>query len=248
MHRNRKTDDSIAALSPEDRAEVLARREAFAFLYEGLREAKRRFEAGQDAGRDGAVHALEKVIEFLERFEPMRTEGLQAPLAVVFDALIHLDDGEVAPLLRPIRLPRGGRGRASAMHESLKGTVAFTVKRLHATGLAMPAAHRNVARELRKAGVTAARGPIRKASDRTVSGWCEDVAADYGCRGEAAQTLKGLESVIPPPVVDGVAAAEIQDIQKAYLALLAELIHKLRLGKKPLSPQVNCAKSAASSS
>ena len=63
--------------------EIQAIQEAFDFLYSGLREAKSIFEAGDHAGRDGVIHAVETVLKFLSRYGPVRDERLPAPLAVM---------------------------------------------------------------------------------------------------------------------------------------------------------------------
>jgi hypothetical protein len=52
----------------------------FDFLYAGLREAKRLYDAGDHAGREGAIHAVETVVKFLGLFKPVATESLHAPL------------------------------------------------------------------------------------------------------------------------------------------------------------------------
>jgi len=164
--------------------EDIALNAAFDFLYGGLRDAKKLFEAGDSAGREGAIHALETVLKFLSRFQPILDEGLNAPLAGLSNALLSLDDGTVLALLKPVQ-PRG-RSRASAFRDSLKGAAAFTVDRLCATGRTAPDAHADVAQVLRDAGVTAARGRFPAITSRTVRGWCQEVAADIGRRGDAA--------------------------------------------------------------
>jgi hypothetical protein len=101
---------------------------AFDLLFAGLREAKCRFENGDHAGRDGVIHALESVLKFLGHFEQVENAALHAPLGALFDALLHLDDGETHPMLQKVTL--SGRARASAGRESLMGIIAFTVDRL----------------------------------------------------------------------------------------------------------------------
>jgi hypothetical protein len=62
---------------------------AFDFLFNGLREARCRFESGNESGRDGAIHALETVLKFLSHFEPTHAEAPHSPLVALFDALMH---------------------------------------------------------------------------------------------------------------------------------------------------------------
>ena len=145
-------------------------------------DAKQLFETGSNEGREGVIHALESVLKFLEK-SPVGRRGLLAPLVALFDALMNLDDGEVRPILKKARVK--GRGRASAMRESVKGVVAFTVHALHATGLPLPSARKLVARVLQKEGVTAERGRDPQVTARTVRGWCEHVDADVSRRGSA---------------------------------------------------------------
>jgi hypothetical protein len=207
------------------RLEFEALKEAFDFLYSALRVAKHRFETGNDAGRDGAIHALETVTKFLMMIcEPVRSEALHAPLAALFDALMHLDDGETHPMLHKAKLAQ--RARSSAGRDSLKGAVAFTVDRLRALGVAAPTAHRDVARVLATEGVAPARGKAPTTA-RTVRLWCENVSADVGRHGEAAKTFDGL--------VNEYAACNHVESATELLDRLANLIRATR-SAKPLNP------------
>ena len=116
----------------------------------------------------------------------MISSALHTPLIVLFNALMSLDDGRVLPVLKPAK--KTGRPRASAFRKSSIGAAAFTVKRLTETGMQAPAARSAVARTLRAVGVKPARGRAGAITERTVLGWCEEVSADVGRRGEAAQT------------------------------------------------------------
>jgi hypothetical protein len=79
------------------------------------------------------IEAVETTTKFLRNFPDVVDGGLHIPLGKLEDALLSLDDGLVPPLLRPVK--RGGRVRAPAMRECEKGTAAFTVARLIATGV-----------------------------------------------------------------------------------------------------------------
>jgi hypothetical protein len=188
MHKKQR--NASTAPSAEDLAAI---KMAFNALYNGLVEAKQLFEAGRNDGRDGAIHAVESIPKFLQKSAPIRSLGFHAPLIALFDALMSLDDGEVRPILKKRFRRTGGRGRASGMRESIKGAVVFTVHALHATELPLPAAHKLVASALQKQGVTAERGRDGGVTARTVRGWCADVAADVGRRGEAARTFELLK-------------------------------------------------------
>jgi hypothetical protein len=201
-----KNEPEGASSSSED---VAALNAAFDFLYGGLRDAKKLFDTGDKGSREGAIHALEILLKFLSRFQPVLDQGLNAPLIALFNALLSLNDGNVLPMLKPV--PPRGRSRASGIRDSLRGAAAFTVTRLCATGRSAPDAHADVA--------------------RTVRGWCEEVAADIGRCGEAAQTFDLLEKQCP--VVEGAEPADIEgaeraDIRRAYLDSLKNLINNLR--------------------
>jgi hypothetical protein len=179
--------------------------EALAYLFQELHKAALLYQSNPDAGREGVIHSLETVLKFLSVFAPVISSGLHAPLAVLFDALMNLGEGSVLPLLRPPR--KFGRLRASAMRGSLIGAVAFTVKRLTETGMNAPAAHIAVARCLKGADVKPARGRAGAIiTKRTIRGWCEQVSADVGRHGEAAQTYDllttdptaGVTTKLPP--------------------------------------------------
>jgi hypothetical protein len=221
-----KNEPEGASSSSED---VAALNAAFDFLYGGLRDAKKLFDTGDKGSREGAIHALEILLKFLSRFQPVLDQGLNAPLIALFNALLSLNDGNVLPMLKPV--PPRGRSRASGIRDSLRGAAAFTVTRLCATGRSAPDAHADVARVVRDAGVKAARGRYPTITGRTVRGWCEEVAADIGRCGEAAQTFDLLEKQCP--VVEGAEPADIEgaeraDIRRAYLDSLKNLINNLR--------------------
>jgi hypothetical protein len=216
---NRKPSTRPSRKGARSSEHIIALNAAFNFLYGGLRDARKQFETGDNGGREGAIHAVEILLKFLSRFQPVLDEGLNAPLISLFNALLSLDDGTVEPLLKPV--PARGRSRASAIRDSLKGAAAFTVMRLRAAGQRAPDAYRDVARVCHDAGVKAARGQYPKITRRTVRGWCAEVAADVGRRGEAAQALKLLEA-------DNAENAEATDKRPYYLDKLAKLIRKLR--------------------
>jgi hypothetical protein len=220
--------------------------EAFAFLYAELREANRRFQAGGDAGRDGAIHALETVLKFLHKFQPVLNEALHAPLARLFIDLMALDDGSVSPLLKPKR--RSGGAPASGLYDAEKGIAVFTVRRLVAAGVKHAAACTMVANRLVKEGVRPARRGSRGGSGqlgaRTLRKWQEDIAADVGCHTIAAQTLREVEaghlqealagmglSVLPEGItLDSLLLSNFPAaaLQRAHLDRLSQLIKNLR--------------------
>jgi hypothetical protein len=170
-------------IRPEDLPRI---NEAFGCLFRELGKATELYQEPANAGREGVIHSVETVLKFLSRFGPVISSSLHAPLTVLFDALMSLDDGKIAPLLKPARTT--GRAPASAIRQSLIGAAAFTVTRLTETGMHAPAAHKAVAKTLKSAGIKPARGRNATITARTIRGWCEEVSADFGRRGEAAQT------------------------------------------------------------
>jgi hypothetical protein len=199
--------------------ELVAIEVAFTELYKGLDDAKQLFETN---GREGVIHALECVLKFLEKSTVVRSDGLHAPLAGLFDALMALDDGRVLPLLKPAK--KTGRARASAMRESLIGAVVYTVDRLIETGMGADAAYEAVARKLNSLGITPARG-AKPTILRTIRGWCERTHADVGRHGEAAQTYDGLLSTHPRGAADGLPPRQVR---AALLDQLAEMAKRIR--------------------
>ena len=161
--------------------------EALAYLFQELSRAKALHQSGAKAGREGVIHSVETIVNFLSIFASVISSRLHVPLGVLFDALMNLDDGKVLPLLKPAK--KTGRARASAMRGSLVGGAAFTVKRLADTGMHIRDAEKTVARVLNNLGVKSARGRTRTITGRTIRGWCEEVSADLGRDGEAAQTF-----------------------------------------------------------
>jgi len=171
-------------------------RELFDFLYEGLRNARRRFETEEDAGRGGVVQALETIILFLVIFEPVRAGGMLFPLISLCNALSALEDNNVLPLLKPKR--RSAPSPSSDAYNALKGNAVFTVRRLIAMGMTPLQARKAVAHTLTEAGVRPARrgayGGTQSVTERTIRKWQEDINADVGFRTTAAQSLRAKET------------------------------------------------------
>jgi len=164
---------------------------ALRHLWVELREAQSEFATGNHL--DGAYLALLAVSAFLSRFGPVRQEGLSTPLAALESALWVLDEGVVEPILKPTRRARSGRARSSVHHQELKGAAVYVVHRLHRLGLEQKKARAIVAAELRRIGVKPDRGS-GEITGRTIRGWCEEVAADVGRHGVAAQRSHALLS------------------------------------------------------
>jgi hypothetical protein len=197
--------------------------EGLAFLFQELANAGDLHQSDTEAGREGVIHSVETVVNFLSLFAPVISSRLHAPLGALFDALMTLDDGKVLPLLKPEK--KSGRARASALRGSLIGAVAFTVKRLTETGMHVPAAHQAVANALKRQGVKPARGRAAAMSTRTIRTWCEQVARDFGRHGEAPQTYdrlindpSGNVSDQPPKQAQSVLLDRLADVARAIRA------------------------------
>ena len=118
--------------------------EALAYLFRELETATELHGSNTNAaGREGVIHSVETAVKFFSLFAPVISLSLHAPLGVLLDALMSLDDGRVLPLLKPAN--KTGRPRASAFRKSLIGSAAFTVKRLTESGMQAPAARNAVA-------------------------------------------------------------------------------------------------------
>jgi hypothetical protein len=180
-------------------------------LRDGLVEANRLYQAGKNGGREGAIHGVESVLKFLVQIPQIGDQGLTAPLAALHDALMNLDDGRTQPMLQAAR--KSGRARVGAIRDSHMGAVAFTVSRLQGAGMSPEEALATVAKALNRAGVAPSRGRNPVFTLRTIRGWCERVAEDVGCHGEAAQACRLLEERIP----EGLAGQQAYD---AYLTML----------------------------
>jgi hypothetical protein len=201
------SNDAAACVLTEEGIQHIS--DAFDYLYHGLKEAMRRFENpdAQDAGRDGAIHALEYVLKFFTVIERtgvypfIAAEGVHAPLARLHSDLMSLDDGMVSAML--MRKKKSGRARASSFYDGLKGIVVFTVRRLRATGVSLPEARRMVASVLAKQGIQPARegsrGGTGELTDRTLRKWQDDI----GINETATDALRQAEAAHLKEVLEG---------------------------------------------
>jgi len=164
---------------------------AFWHLWAERREAQ--FEFAHGNRLTGAYLSLVAMTAFLSLFSPVRQEGLSMPLAELEGALWALDEGVVQPILKPARRARTGRARSSVLYQELKGTAVYVAHRLHSLGLEQNEARKMVGAELRQMGVRPDRGS-GDITARTIRGWCEEVAADVGRYGAAAQRCDALLS------------------------------------------------------
>jgi hypothetical protein len=150
-------------------------------------------------GRPGAIDALLAVMEFLSLISAPGELLHQRPISALVSALMSLNDGEVLPLLEPVRRP--GRSRNSVAKEGAKAMAAYMVKRLCETGLDANEAYQRVALVCRKARVRPGRKGARnqkgEMTARTVREWCEAISADVGCYSRAGRHFRLLSGVEP---------------------------------------------------
>ncbi len=209
-----------------DNQSTIASAEQISELWTGLREAKCLYKRGDNAGRDGAIRALQVVSEFLMQLEPANSDGLFVPFAALYDALTSLGHGETHAMLRKVQ--RRGRIRASEGRRSIKGLAAFTVHGLCDLDEPLPAARRSVVSVLRKRKVTPARGkgPI---TIRTVRLWEEDAAADVGRKDEVAQTY---DELAPFFALLKQSPFSITDKKRALLDAFDHAVHEMQTDQK----------------
>lgn len=216
-------------------------------LFSSLYKAKLRFDATDDAGRDGALHALDAVLRFLMLFETVHVESLLTPLALLFGDLVSLDGGKACPMVAPTKKPGGTR--ASGFYNAMKGIAVFIVRRLEASGISRPDSRKAVARELNKLGVRPARKGSREGSGEfragTIAKWEQDVAADIQMSTTAAQEFRqcetgqvdrvlaelGLSSLPPGSTADDLQLERLTpaEFRRAYLSSLGKFVLDTRL-------------------
>jgi hypothetical protein len=170
------------------------------------------------------------VSAFLSLFRPVRREGLSAPLAALESALWALDEGVVQPILKPTRPAQSGRARSPVLYQELKGAAVYVVHRLHYFGLEQKQARATVAAELRRIGVKPDRGS-GEITARTIRGWCEEVAADVGRHGVAAQRSHALLLHPGNKVLENMPREAAKSWLRSRLKFFATAI-----GEKPANP------------
>ena len=165
--------------------------EGLRFFFSKLRLASglfRQSESGEDH-RHAAIVALDAAWRLVALFKQPFSENLFLPLLHLRDALGKLDEGTVAPMLKPVR--RRGRTTSTDARAALRGHAAGTVERLVEAGVPLEDARTLVAEALNKLGVRPERGS-GQITARTVRTWCEEVAADVGRHGAAAIVYHGM--------------------------------------------------------
>jgi hypothetical protein len=163
--------------------------EGLRFFFSKLRLASGLFRQSEDDQRHAAIVALDAAWRLVALFKQRYSENLFLPLLRLQDALRKLDEGTVAPMLKPVR--RGGRTMSTDARAALRGHAAGTVERLVEAGLPLEVARTRVAEALKELDVRPERGSSAITA-RTVRGWCEEVAADVGRHGAAAIVYDGM--------------------------------------------------------
>jgi hypothetical protein len=187
-------------------------------LQSGLREGQERFNTSNNTGRDGALHQLRAVIEFISRLQPVRDGRMHAPLVALHDAVESLDNNLVKPILKPNSKP--GRPPDSKLRESVKGHAVFTARRLHAAGgIRLPQAYAQVAHTLIRASFKSHKGKMTR---ETIAQWDQEIKADVGRLGVAAQMYDDLTKAVSGVRVDAV------KLKKGLLDSLQEQVRLMR--------------------
>ena len=174
-------------------------------LFASLREAKCRFDAQDDTGRQGALHGLDADFALPDALpdRACRKPAHAAGLAVRRFGIA--DGGQVGPMVAPVK-KRGG-ARANSFYNALKGIAVFITFRLEASDMTRRDARIAVAKELANMGVRPARKGSREGSGefsaRTIGKWQEDINADVGFRTTAAQEFRQCEADNVPRVLEG---------------------------------------------
>ena len=163
--------------------------EGLRFFFSKLRLASGLFRQSKDDQRHAAIVALDAAWRLVALFKQPVPENLFLPILHLQDALRKLDEGTVAPMLKPVR--RRGRTASTDARAALRGHAAGTVKRLVEAGLPLEGARILVAEALNELGVRPERGSGQIMA-RTVRTWCEEVAADIGRHGAAAIVYDGM--------------------------------------------------------
>ena len=219
-------------------------------LFASLREAKCRFDAQDDTGRQGALHGLDAILRYLMLFQIVHVESLLTPLALLFGDLVSLDGGQVGPMVAPVK-KRGG-ARANSFYNALKGIAVFITFRLEASDMTRRDARIAVAKELANMGVRPARKGSREGSGefsaRTIGKWQEDINADVGFRTTAAQEFRQCEADNVPRVLEGCGLSSLPEgstaddlelscvgpveFRRGYLKSLSKFVLDTRLARQ----------------
>jgi hypothetical protein len=203
------------------------------FLFADLRSAQRLYREEGDNGRAGTSASLGALWRFVMLFKGPLAESLHVPVLNLHSSLQALENNLVEPILKPV--PRLGRAPSSDARAALKGCVAGTVERLSRTGLSRQDANVAVAEQLRELGVRSERGS-GDVTDDTVRHWCDEVAADVGRHGTAANVY---DSMFTPAEVDRFSALPLNQARSRALgsfAAFVEAISPAALEEKPVNP------------
>jgi hypothetical protein len=132
--------------------------QALSALLAKLRSTLRQYQNHELSDRAVTVASLNATWWFLMCFNPVLTEQLHLPLINLSAALSALNNNTVAPVLSPTPTQKGGRAPDSPDRLALVGIAVGTVERLRSIKEAVGEAHKVVAHELVKLGITSARG------------------------------------------------------------------------------------------
>lgn len=190
------------------------RAQALNLLLARLRDGKLLFLEGRDGGRQGTIHALNAILEFLVSFEEPLEESLLVPLVSLASALNDLEHGTVAPVLKTTR--GAGLAPESTTRKGVRAVAVLTLELLRKTSLTQADAATMVATELNRCSVQLLSGRRRKLTATTIINWRKSISADFK-KGFAAEVFEGmkLKNEINP--------------QKPVTEVRADLLKRLRV-------------------
>ena len=196
-------------------------------LIENLRVAHDKYRDGEDAGRDGAIYALNSVVEHLLRLETIRSENLAAPLLAISLALNDADDGIPSPITEVKR--RVGRKPDSSSRQGVRAMAALTLDLLMKTELPQTDAAKQVAHCMNDCGVTLHGGGGLRISAETVIAWRDNFSANLG-KGVAAELYEELRANIA-----FASDANPKDLRRDLIKRLRRILEEFRASdEKPI--------------
>lgn len=194
-------------------------------LEDTLVEANALFRAGDDAGRAGALMAVNATIQFISSNEEWRPVGLAIPLGELAGALLDLSYGARHPMLQPDRVR--GRPPETRARQVVKAYAAATMQLLHALGgYPLHEAGRDVAACLHKHGHDTA-GPHKSLTGETIAQWRRDLETAKPDR-LAAQIYRDLVMQNLVVMTDDRAA-----IRRDLLARLSRVLEQVKGSSEP---------------
>jgi hypothetical protein len=167
-----------------------------------------------DNSREGAITALEGMIEFINSIPPLETQTLALPPVGLMAQLRDLDQGRVGTMLRPA-VGFDNRHPDASFRKVIKAYAIFSINQLHDHDMEIDKCCKFVAKYLRHSGVPIG-GRASNPSWRTVKNWRYDVTK-HDPEDQLRHTLEALNAECK---FEGMTLAEV----KKRLAKLLPMI------------------------